>query len=186
LISVDSDGSERANVETTKTPEMISKNTEGGTDSHASAVQLNDVDLNVAENVPTDGHMLKIVEIAPSKPFVETVEGVSEKTGQVHASVGDDGKSRKRRNKNSASSTDDALSLGSGPWSVDWLKNIQKGDVGLISSKNKRLKKVGTKKGGRGEKRKDEANKKQVGGVLRHPVLTLKRWQGFQVKIERR
>jgi hypothetical protein len=46
---------------------------------------------------------------------------------------------RKKRSKKSIS-----VSVGnSGPWSVDWLQNLQKGDIGLISSKNKRLRKVG-------------------------------------------
>jgi hypothetical protein len=69
-----------------------------------------------------------------------------------------------------------SCSLGnSGPWSVDWLQNIQQGDIGLISSKNKRLKKVGNTVGGKGGRLLKNKVKKKAGGVLRHPVLTLKK-----------
>jgi hypothetical protein len=70
---------------------------------------------------------------------------------------------------------EDAHSLQSGPWSVKWLRNVKRGDIGLISSNNKRLKKA--VKGGAGLGRRNEvkACKKKAGGVLRHPVLTLKK-----------
>jgi len=67
-------------------------------------------------------------------------------------------------------------SLGtSGPWSVDWLQNTQEGDKGLISSKNKRLKKVVKANGGNGGRLSNKHGKKKAGGVLRHPVLTFKK-----------
>jgi len=79
--------------------------------------------------------------------------------------------SRKRSNNCTSSSKG---SLGS--WSVDWLQNIQKGDVGLISSKNMRLTKVVKEKGdGSGRLKNNGAEKKKAGGALRHPVITLKK-----------
>jgi len=63
----------------------------------------------------------------------------------------------------------------SGPWSVDWLHNTQEGDTGLISSKNKKLKKVLNAKGGKGGRLSNKQGKKKAGGVLRHPVLTYKK-----------
>jgi hypothetical protein len=77
---------------------------------------------------------------------------------------------KKRRNKSTAGSVGN-----SGPWSVDWLRNIQKGDIGLISSKNKRLRKVGKENGGSNERLSKKVIKQKAGGVLRHPVLTLKK-----------
>jgi len=63
----------------------------------------------------------------------------------------------------------------SGPWNVDWLQNTQEGDTGLISSKNKKLKKVINAKGGKGGRLSNKQGKKKAGGVLRHPVLTYKK-----------
>lgn len=63
----------------------------------------------------------------------------------------------------------------SGPWSVEWLCNIQKGDVGLISSKNKRMKKAGKGNSALSVGNKQVASKRNAGGALRHPVLTLKK-----------
>jgi len=73
------------------------------------------------------------------------------------------------------SSKDEARSFSSGSWSVDWLQNIQNYDIGLISSKNKRLRKVSKKAGEDGGKVKKSATKIKAGGVFRHPVLTLKK-----------
>ena len=53
-------------------------------------------------------------------------------------------------------------------------KILIKGDIGLISSKSKRLKKVVKETSRRGENLNKNVNKKKAGGVLRHPVLTLK------------
>lgn len=72
-------------------------------------------------------------------------------------------------------SEEDSTSLRSGPWSVDWLQNIQHGDIGLISSKNKRLKRVRKNLGGRVGGLNRVVKRKKAGGVLRHPVLTLKK-----------
>jgi len=55
--------------------------------------------------------------------------------------------SKRRRNSQSCSQKE-VQSSRSGPWSVEWLRNIQQGDVSLISSKKKRLKR--TLKGGEG------------------------------------
>jgi hypothetical protein len=83
------------------------------------------------------------------------------------------GVSRKRRLKTSTISSDDTRSIRSGPWSVDWLRNVQQGDIGLISSNKKRLKKVVRESGAGGTIK--HACKRKVGGVLRHPVLMLKK-----------
>jgi hypothetical protein len=104
-----------------------------------------------------------------------TTESVFEFVGPVPVPSQDVGKSRKRSNNPPPVSNEDGRSYVSGPWSVDWLQNVQQGDIGLISSKNKRLKKVVKKKRGNGEGKKQEVCKKKVGGVLRHPVLTLKK-----------
>jgi len=58
---------------------------------------------------------------------------------------------------------------------VGWLHNVQQGDVGLISSKNKRLKKTGKGNCEREGGNRHISSKRKVGGVLRHPVLTLKK-----------
>jgi len=50
--------------------------------------------------------------------------------------------SRKRRALPVSCSQASARSSRTGPWSVEWLHNIQGADVGLISSKKKRMKKV--------------------------------------------
>jgi len=83
------------------------------------------------------------------------------------------GPPKKRRHRATSCSTDGGHSFRSGPWNVDWLKNVQQGDIGLISSNKKRLKKV--VKGGAGSDVSGKAHvtKKRVGGVLRHLVLTL-------------
>jgi hypothetical protein len=52
----------------------------------------------------------------------------------VPHTVADVGVPRKRRIRGLPSSDEGRKSLRSGPWSVDWLQNIQKGDIGLISS----------------------------------------------------
>jgi hypothetical protein len=82
---------------------------------------------------------------------------------------------KKRKVRPTSSSDDVARSLQSGPWSVDWLRNVQHGDIGLISSNKKRLKKVGKGCGDNSSRSKKMASKKKAGGVLRHPVLTLKK-----------
>jgi hypothetical protein len=52
------------------------------------------------------------------------------------------GVSRKRCIKSTTVSSEETLSFRSGPWSVDWLQNIQQGDISLISSNNKRLRRL--------------------------------------------
>ena len=83
--------------------------------------------------------------------------------------------SRKRRVKSSMCSQDDTWPSRSGPWSAEWLHNVQKGDIGLISSKKKRLKKMATDTAGLGGANKSHAVRKKAGGVFRHPVITLKK-----------
>ena len=81
----------------------------------------------------------------------------------------------KSRHKSSLSSEEDRTSIRSGPWSMDWLQNIQKGDIGIISSKHKRLKRVRKNSGSRVEGQNHVVKRKKAGGVLRHPVMTLKK-----------
>jgi len=73
------------------------------------------------------------------------------------------------------STTQTVTSPSSGPWSADWLQNSQQGNKGLISSKNKRLKIVVNASGRKGGTLSKNGGKKKAGGVLRHPVLTLKK-----------
>jgi len=78
--------------------------------------------------------------------------------------------------KRKTTKTFTSCSLGtSGPWRVDWLQNFQQGDKGLISSKNKRLKKVVNANEGNRGRLSNYNDKKKAGGVFRHPVLTLKK-----------
>jgi len=70
---------------------------------------------------------------------------------------------------------EEAHSLQSGPWSVEWLRNVKRGDIGLISSKHKRLKRTVKGGAGLGIGNDVKACKKKAGGVFRHPVLTLKK-----------
>jgi len=72
-------------------------------------------------------------------------------------------------------SAEDRTLIRSDPWSVDWLQNIQHGDIGLISSKHKRLKMVRKNSGSRVEGLPPVVKRKKAGGVLRHPVMTLKK-----------
>jgi len=98
-----------------------------------------DVVEKIVEPCTMDASDLENIHAAPSMPArneTESVEGGNESVEAVYITFDDVGKSRKRRNKFSSSSKDDARSFGSGPWNVDWLQNIQKGDIGLISSKN--------------------------------------------------
>ena len=83
--------------------------------------------------------------------------------------------SRKRRVKSSLGSRDATGSGRSGPWSVDWLHNVQKGGIGLISSRKKRLKKSSAELASKGGGKKPSVVRKKAGGVLRHPVFTLKK-----------
>jgi hypothetical protein len=82
---------------------------------------------------------------------------------------------KKRIVRPTSSSADDVRSLQSGPWSVDWLQNVQRSDNGLISSNKKRMKKVGKGCGVNSSGSKKMASKKKPGGVLRHSMLTLKK-----------
>jgi len=77
--------------------------------------------------------------------------------------------------ESSLGSAEDRSSIRSGPWSVDWLQNIQHGDIGLISSKHKRLKMVRKNSGSKAEGPPHVVKRKKAGGVLRHPVVTLKK-----------
>jgi hypothetical protein len=81
--------------------------------------------------------------------------------------------SKKSGIKSISCSNDNVRSSRFGPWSVEWLRNIQHGDVGLISSNKKRLKKARRDSKGRGGSQL--GGKKKAGGVLRHPVITLKK-----------
>lgn len=65
---------------------------------------------------------------------------------------------------------------------MDWLQNTQKGDIGLISSKKKCLKKLVSDKGVGGGSTKHHANKNKAGGALRHPILTLKKVARLPIK----
>lgn len=58
---------------------------------------------------------------------------------------------------------------------MDWLHNVQHGDVGLIFCHKKRLKKVRNRCGDNICGSSKVAGKKKAGGVLRHSVLTLKK-----------
>jgi hypothetical protein len=75
-----------------------------------------------------------------------TNEGVKATVGGLTlegdaASIGDSlGLPRKRRVRTISCSSEDAHSLRSGPWSVDWLQNVKWGDVRIIYSNKKRLK----------------------------------------------
>jgi len=82
---------------------------------------------------------------------------------------------RKRKVKSQSCSQKADQSSQSGPWSVEWLQEVQQGYVGFISSNKKRLKKV--PKGGESKTRGNTrlASRKKAGGVLRHPVFTLKK-----------
>lgn len=90
--------------------------------------------------------------------------------------------SRKQRIKSSSSAIDVTQSSRSEPWSVEWLHNLQHGDVGLISSKKKRLKKA-MKVGDGNRRRGAQFTTKKKAGVLQHPVLILKKVAGDLVKI---
>jgi len=79
------------------------------------------------------------------------------------------------RVKSSLYSQDDTGSVRSGPWSAEWLHNVQKGDISLISSSKKRLKKLVADSTRTGGGNKSQVVRKKAGGVLRHPVLTLKK-----------
>jgi hypothetical protein len=93
------------------------------------------------------------------------------------------GLSRKRGSKPSSCHQHEARSFSTGPWSVDWLQDNQREVKGLISSKNKRLKKVEKEisRGG-GSFENKVAKRKKAGGVLRHPLLTLKKVARLPIK----
>jgi len=82
---------------------------------------------------------------------------------------------RKRRIKTTTNCNKEAQSSRFGPWSVEWLYNAQRGDVGLISFKHKRLEKTIKEKSVIGRGKILVESKKKAGGALRHPVLTLKK-----------
>jgi len=66
---------------------------------------------------------------------------------------------------------------------VDWLQNTQKGVKGLVTSKNKRLKKVLKENSGDGGRIMNiVAKRKKAGGALQHPVLTLKKVARLPIK----
>lgn len=80
----------------------------------------------------------------------------SEKSGHVKEGV------RKRRIKTTAKCNNEVKSSWSGLWSVEWLHNAQQGDVGLISSKHKRLKKFVKEKSDNGGGSRHVASKKKA------------------------
>jgi len=83
--------------------------------------------------------------------------------------------SRKRRVKSFVSSRDDSGSGRTGSWSAEWLHNVQKGDIGLISLSKKRLKKMGVDFVTKGGGVRSQVVRKKAGGVFHHPVFTLKK-----------
>jgi hypothetical protein len=108
------------------------------------------------------------------QPFLEARVPALGEVPKVQAGQ-TDGVSRKRRTKSTSCSHNDSRSSRSGPWSVEWLHKIQQGDVGLISSKKKRMKRVVNDNKGYGGGNMHQASKKRAGGMLRRPVLTLKK-----------
>jgi len=165
----------KADAEAIDSIEVLAKwHSNGGSDSLAAASNTNEGPSLSVQSVCNDGSAVdkeKHVSIGLEFKEARTGVGVTEPTVSVRVSTVD-GKSNQKKRSNKYTS----CSLGnSGPWSVDWLQNIQQGDIGLISSKNKRLKKVGKENGGSGGSALKKNVKKKTGDVLRHPVLTLKR-----------
>jgi hypothetical protein len=171
----DLNGNGKARTETTDPIKGLEiEHLDGCSDSLVDANHTTEVPSASVESVckigPTtekDKEPLMVVELHDA---VSQVGGSSVPPAALDK-YGDAGSNRrKRRNKNSSNS------LGnSGPWSIDWLQNIQQGDIGLISSKNKRLKKVGKDNGASDGRVPKNVVKKKASGVLRHPVLTLKK-----------
>ena len=160
---------DREGRETTEPVEMHNyvEHLNGGSDSQEPVSKLVDghrvsMDVEVAHGHVKSSVVPSLIEDSELK----SVEGGIETHETVLRHVVDVGGSRKQRHKPILCSKDEVTSIHSRPWSVDWLQNIQKGDIGLISFKNKRLKKVVKEKSS-----KSNANKKKAGGVLRHPVL---------------
>jgi len=123
--------------------------------------------------ISTDTHAPKSVQMA-SIVNVDTLQG---RRNTMEASKNCDGLGthRKRRVRSASCSVEDSHSLRSGLWSIDWLHNVQRGDIGLISSNKKRLKKILKGCKGSGGVNKITTSKKKAGGMLRHPVPTLKK-----------
>jgi len=165
----------KVDAEATDSIEVFAKlHSNGGSASPAAASNTNEGPSLSVQSVCKDGSTVEKDKHDPIGPeFKEVVSGVGETTPSVAVqvtSVVGGSNQKKRRNKYTS------CSLGnSGPWSVDWLQNIHQGDIGLISSKNKRLKKVGKEHGGSGGRLLKSNVKKKAGGILRHPVLTLKK-----------
>jgi hypothetical protein len=123
------------------------------TDNPTCAKHLVDVTENIVDICTLDGTNLACLKGAPSLQVRNdeiSTEGGSESPVAGNITVDEVGMSRKRSKKITSCSSNDTWSFDSGLWSVDWLKNIQKGDITLISSKNKRLRKVGKESGVRG------------------------------------
>ena len=111
----------------------------------------------------------------PLGGFLEVGEGSKENEESALCNGEDAVVRSKLRHESSLGSEADRSSIRSGPWSVDWLQNIQQGDIDLISSKHKRLKRVRKTKGSGDAGPPSVIKRKKAGGVLRHPVMTLKK-----------
>jgi hypothetical protein len=116
-----------------------------------------------------------IEKLRSAKGTVEMAERDASPIAAVNNKAGGDVLPPKGCPIASRSYVKDQWSLGSGPWSVDWLRNIQKGGVGLISSKTKQLRMVGKESSRKCASQRRKGTKKKAGGALRHPMVTLKK-----------
>ena len=67
--------------------------------------------------------------------------------------------------RSTSCSAEDSHSLRSGPWSVDLLHNVQRDEIGLISSNKNRLKKVVKGREGSGGVNKITTSKRKQGSL---------------------
>jgi len=177
----DVDGMKMTEVEPTTSREVqpnVAHST-GGFGSPATHTSMASSPTNCEHAELTKGsEMEKVGAARTSKPnggFFEVGEGPKENEESVLRNDEDEVVHSKSRHESYLCSEEDRTSICSGPWSVDWLQNIQKGNIGLISSKHKRLKRVRKNLGSRVEGQNHVVKRKKAGGVLRHPVMTLKK-----------
>jgi len=89
---------------------------------------------------------------------------------------GDGGKKQKPSIRTTSCPPSCERSMIAGPWSLEWLRDIDHEDVGVIFSSRKKLKKKAITSQGHNVKNKEvHLTKKKLDGVLRHPGGCLKK-----------
>jgi len=178
--SADSVVKEKLNATVTDSFAMGDNNASSSksSDSHKCASTSVFQAVSSQENSAAGGSAVRQNSHVSAAPFLKETVAEKGKQQDLAAVIHTDAVKlnyNNRRIKSTLNSGGTTESFHSGPWSVEWLENVQQGDIGLVSSKNKRLRKVGKDINENGGSLKRGGTKVKAGGILRHPALTLKK-----------